>query len=235
MRTWTTRAVRRRLAARGFELRRSAAERRSRLIASHGIDLVVDVGAAGGSFGREVRAHGYAGRIVSFEPLSESYDALASSIARDPLWEARQCALGEDAGEAVLHVAGNLDSSSLLPMLDAHLEAAPTTAEVRTETVRVSTLDAEFAGLDARAPYLKVDTQGFEGPVLRGGPRLLDAVVGLQLELSFVPLYDGGMLIDEAIAFAYDHGFRLASVEQGFAASDGRILQIDGVFFRPSE
>ena len=55
---------------------------------------------------------------------------------------------------------------------------------------------------------------------------------GIQLELSFVPLYAGGMLIDEAIATAYDAGFRMVSVEQGWAAATGQMLQADGVFFR---
>ncbi|RZI85429.1 MAG: gsc-like protein, partial [Microbacterium sp.] len=56
--------------------------------------------------------------------------------------------------------------------------------------------------------------------------------VGLQLELSFVPLYEGGMLADEAISMAYDAGFHLEVIEQGWAARTGQMLQADGIFFR---
>jgi hypothetical protein len=40
------------------------------------------------------------------------------------------------------------------------------------------------------------------------------------------------MLIDEAISTAYAAGFQMVSVEQGWAASTGQMLQADGVFFR---
>ena len=56
--------------------------------------------------------------------------------------------------------------------------------------------------------------------------------MGIQLELSFIPLYDGGMLVDEAVAWAYEQGFHLVNVEQGYAAPSGEILQVDGVFVR---
>ena len=68
----------------------------------------------------------------------------------------------------------------------------------------------------ATKPFLKIDTQGFEREVLAGGAQTLETCVGLQLELSFVPLYSGGMLVDEAISFAYDQGFRMVAVAQGF-------------------
>ena len=58
--------------------------------------------------------------------------------------------------------------------------------------------------------------------MLAGGAQTLDRCVGLQLELSFVPLYSGGMLVDEAISFAYDHGFRMVALAQGFTPPDRR-------------
>jgi hypothetical protein len=47
-----------------------------------------------------------------------------------------------------------------------------------------------------------------------------------------VPLYDGGMLADEAISWAYGQGFHLVGIEQGYTAPSGEILQVDGVFVR---
>lgn len=221
------------LARRGFEVRRHPARRRQAMLAKQGVDLVIDVGAAGGGYGTSLREHGYSGRIVSFEPLSAAYSRLSDAIAGDRLWTGRNLALGSSAGEAIINVATNSDSSSLLPMRDEHRKAAPDVDYIGQETITVARLDdlPDVLG-DATKPFLKVDTQGFEREVLAGAPETVTRLVGLQLELSFVPLYDGGMLVDEAVSWAYQHGFHLVGIEQGYAAPTGEILQVDGVFVR---
>lgn len=219
---------------RGFEIRKHPAVRRQAMFGARGVDLVLDVGAADGGFGRQLRQFGYAGRIVSFEPIAATYERLSAQIAGDASWTARRHALGDEAGEAEINVASNSTSSSLLPMLDTHREAEPSVDYVRTETIRIERLDDvsdEVFG-SARAPFLKIDTQGFERPVLAGAEKSLPRCVGLQLELSFVPLYEGGMLVDEAISWAYDAGFHLEVIESGWASPTGQMLQADGIFFR---
>ena len=75
-----------------------AAIRRARLLAWQGIDVVIDVGANAGQYGRSVREGGYDGRIVSFEPLSAAFEQLASATSDDGRWECRQLALEVLAG-----------------------------------------------------------------------------------------------------------------------------------------
>jgi FkbM family methyltransferase len=232
-----TRVVLEQLARRGFVVRRHLAVRRQALLARHGVDVVLDVGAAVGEYGRELRAFGYTGRIVSFEPMATPYAALAAAAATDPSWTTRRCALGREPGRAPIHVASNSDSSSLLPMTDRHRSAAPQVDYVATEEVAVERLD-DLAddvlptGAAAATAFLKLDTQGFERDVLAGAGETLPRVAGLQLELSFVPLYDGGPLVHEMVTFAYDHGFRMVGVDPGFAAPGGAVLQAEGLFFR---
>lgn len=224
----------RQLGQRGFALLRHPSARRQRMLARHRVDLVLDVGAAGGGYGQDLRAFGYRGTIVSFEPMQAAYERLSAARATDEQWLAHRCALGSTAGTAEINVASNSDSSSLLPMDERHLAAAPTVGYVGTETVEVARLDDVAAvHLEShRRPFLKLDTQGFEKQVLEGGPTTLERCVGLQMELSFVPLYSGGMLVDEAVALAYAAGFHLVGIEPGFADADGQALQADGVFFR---
>lgn len=222
------------LARRGVDVRRHPAARRQRLLARHGVDVVLDVGAARGGYGRQLRDHGYRGRIISFEPMRAAYERLVAEIGDDPAWSARHTALGAEAGTATIHVASNSDSSSFLPMLDDHLEASPETTYVGEEEVAVAQLDdlADDLLPAGCTPFLKIDTQGFERAVLEGAGHTLARCAGLQLELSFVPLYEGGMLVDEAVSWAYGQGFVLAGFEQGFAAPTGETLQVDGVFVR---
>ena len=226
--------VMRGLARRGLALQRHPGWRRQRLLTEHGVDLVLDVGAARGGYAQELREFGYRGRIVSFEPIAAAYTDLKAASAGDPDWACVHSALGGTAGKQTINIASNSDSSSLLPMSDEHRSAAPQVDYVGTEEISVARLDdvAPEHLAPASRPFLKIDTQGFEREVLAGGAETLPKCVGLQLELSFVPLYSGGMLVDEAISFAYDHGFRMVAFAQGFTDPSGAMLQADGVFFR---
>lgn len=202
------------------------------------IDLVLDVGANTGQFASEIRQGGYAGRIVSFEPLSQAHAELQQSSAGDPLWDAYpRCALGDHDGEVQINIAGNSQSSSILPMLESHRSAAPESAYQGKEIVPIKTLDT-VAGQylkDARAAFLKIDTQGFEWQVLDGARDTLPHIKGILVELSLVPLYEGQHLWREIIDRLEAAGFTLWAFNPVFSdQASGRTLQVDGVFYRTS-
>lgn len=222
------------LADRGFVIQRHPAARRQALLRRSRVDLVVDVGAATGEYGRELRRFGYRGAIVACEPMAAPFARLREAAAGDPGWTVLQVAAGEESGSAEINVASNSDSSSLLPMGERHLAAAPEVTYERTETIEVRRLDELVAESFPAAdrPFLKVDTQGFEKQVLAGGSSFVERCVGLQLELSLVPLYDGGMRVDEAMDLVYGLGFHLVGFEKGLTDADGLLLQGDGVFAR---
>jgi len=224
----------------GLDVRRYPAHSpgylRARALASHDTDVVLDVGANLGQYGNELRSFGYRGRIVSFEPLQEPFRQLSLRADGDDSWLTINCALGQDPTEVVMHVAANNgESSSVLPMLDSHVSAAPYAQYVGTETVQQLRLDEAVGDLlsDGSRAFLKCDVQGYEKHVLAGGPDVLKHAVGVELELSFVPLYDGGMLYLEAIGLLEEYGFALHSLFPFFSdPTTGRLLQGDGVFFR---
>lgn len=201
------------------------------------VNVVLDVGANSGQFGTALRRAGYTGRIVSFEPLSGPFAVLQRKAAADQLWDCRQCALGDADQTITINVAGNAGaSSSVLPMLKSHQDAFPPANYVGTEQVPINRLDsvaAEFLE-PADVLFLKIDVQGFERQVLAGGMQTVnDRCVGMQLELSFIPLYQGDMLIHEAVGLVYSLGFRLTGLLPGFTdPRNGRMLQADGIFFR---
>ncbi|MFZ4810223.1 MAG: FkbM family methyltransferase [Ilumatobacteraceae bacterium] len=228
-------SINRLLGRKGLELRRSDAYRRACLLRHHRIDLVFDVGAARGMYGRELRKSGYEAVIVSFEPLDDAFARLQRESSDDPKWHVRQNALGATTGDLVINIAGNSDSSSLLPMLDRHTAAAPTTSYVGAQTVSLRRLD-ELAGewMDsASRVLLKIDTQGFERDVLEGANGIINDIWGVQIELTFEPLYEGGMLFDEAIELLLSRGFVLQGLEPGFRdPANQQLLQADGLFFR---
>lgn len=200
------------------------------------IDLVLDVGANRGQFASEIRQAGYLGRIVSFEPLSHAHVELQQSCAADATWDAYpRCALGEHSGEVEINVAGNSFSSSIFPMLESHLEAAPESAYLGKELVPIKTLDdvARLYVEGARSPFLKIDTQGYEWAVLEGAQETLPKIQGLLVELSLVPLYDGQHLWMDVIERLEAAGFILWAFQPEFSdPASGRTLQVDGIFYR---
>jgi FkbM family methyltransferase len=207
------------------------------MLASHAVNLVFDVGANVGQFGRELRWHvGYRGRIVSFEPMHAAHAGLTKAAARDPLWEvAARAAVGSNPGIITINVAQNSVSSSVLPMLESHVSAHPPSRYGGTETapvVRLDELAPQYLRPDSVA-FLKIDTQGYESEVLRGATDTLERVVGVQLELSLVPLYAGQQLMPELIEFMQRAGFELWAIAPAFAdPQSGRMLQVDATFFR---
>lgn len=221
----------------GWELRRldaSFAERQRTLLAAS--DLVVDVGANAGQFGSDVRAQGYTGRLVSFEPERDAYTGLVAASAADPSWEARRMALADRDGEAALTVAANSVSSSLLPMLEEHVRAAPASRPVGTQLVETSTLDAELAGMPGQAWFLKLDVQGAESVVLQGGPRTMTRVTAVRVELSLRPLYDGQADFLDLLGTLYGLGFEVCHLLPGFRdRRTGDLLQADALLRRRAE
>lgn len=210
-------------------------ERRRRLLRSLGVDLIIDVGANDGEYGSAVRRMGYRNRIISFEPLSEPFERLASRTAADPRWDAIHSAIGPSPGPATINVAANRGaSSSFLPILDELVHSAPEAMYVGIEHVTIQRLDQACAKAvdEAAATFLKADVQGYEIHVLESATGILPQVVGLQLEMSLVPLYVGAPTLESVLERVRAMGFSLVGLEPGFAAADGRLLQADGLFER---
>jgi FkbM family methyltransferase len=225
----------------GWDVRRSSYpsaedELLSRFLEVVRPDTVLDVGANFGQYGHTLRKCGFAGRIVSFEPLASVHARLASAAARDGNWLVMPaCALGRAAGEARINVAKNLLSSSLLPMRDTHLRAAPESGFVADEPIRVARLDDLVPPLltDTSRVLLKIDTQGYEEEVLAGAARVLTHVTAMQLELSVAPLYEGAPDLRRMLELCEGLGFRLHGLIPGFyELKSGRLLQMDGLFRR---
>jgi FkbM family methyltransferase len=207
------------------------------LLREHRIGLVLDVGANEGEYGGMLRQAGYQGRIVSFEPLAGPGRALRRKADADPHWTVLPYALGEESGTVTINVSGNRGaSSSVLPMLDRHSEAAPHARYTGTEEVRLRRLDElwpELVTADERV-FLKLDVQGYEAQVLRGAGSHPKECHGLQIETSFVPLYEGSMLLRETLALAQGElGMTPMAVIPGYIdPRTGQMLQADFVLFR---
>jgi len=220
----------------GFDIYRESFKRRFvHALLLHGVDTVLDIGANVGQFGQELRRADFAGRIISVEPLSDAATALQRLAAGDRGWTVERAAVGDTVGTLTMNVAANSVSSSALPMLERHADAAPQSRYVATEEVPATTVDAlvDKHGIRPETTLLKIDVQGYEEQVLAGAAASLDRFTAVRTEMSLVPLYDGQALFADILTALDSHGFDLWQLEPGFVEpSTGRLLQADGVFFR---
>ena len=225
----------------GFELRRFSVEQSENarfisMLRTHNVNLIFDVGANAGQFGVLLREIGFDGKIISFEPLSDARESLLNISRNDPMWQiALQTAIGEENGEIEIQIAGNSQSSSVLDMLDTHVRAAPDSKYIGKEKVALRTLDSIAPDyMDSNSiSFIKIDTQGYETQVMNGAKKLMSQIVGLQVEISLVPLYKGQCLFDEMLKKLKNDGFELWSISTVFSdPNTAQLLQVDATFFR---
>lgn len=208
------------------------AHRLARTLRSRGIHTVLDIGANVGQFGSQLRFAGYAGDIVSVEPLDGAFAELQKRTAKDARWRCVRAGAGREGETVIINVAANSFSSSILPMTDAHLSAAPGSGYISTQKVELRSVESLMGDADPARTLLKIDTQGFEREVLDSAGAVLEQIAAVQIELSFVELYVGQMLYDDTVARMRDAGLSPWSFEPGISSEDGRLLQCDGLFVR---
>ncbi|HEX5224237.1 MAG TPA: FkbM family methyltransferase, partial [Solirubrobacteraceae bacterium] len=180
-------------------------------------DLFVDVGANVGFYTMLAARRG--ARVEAFEPTPEACVVLERGIALNSvgsLAQVHRAACGSEAGTA--RFTTGLDISNHLvgdqePGID----------------VPVVTLDAELAGTDPGIAMLKVDAEGHDLDVLRGGLRTIERL----LPVILVEIWTGGagpLALLERYGyrpFTYDPAARaLGEIRPGVRKGGGNMLMI---------
>lgn len=225
----------------GFDIRRhnilnSCSLHQSILLKKLKIDQVVDIGANSGQYALGLRSSGYSGKLLSIEPLSGPHNELSLKAKNDQNWIVyKRCAVGSFDGEIMINQSANSVSSSLLPMLDAHIQASSDSAYIGQELTPICRLDSILAEMNVLKGkvLLKIDTQGYEYEVLMGSTAALNHTRCIIIELSLQQLYEGQKDWIEIVAFLKSIGFSLWGLHPVFGDIDlGRLLQVDGIFLR---
>jgi FkbM family methyltransferase len=202
-------------------------------LTSRNIEIVLDVGANAGQFGRWLRHRGYDGRIISLEPIAALYARLRHEARDDKLWETHQIAAGESPGSLEINISDVSQFSSFLEQTCVAQRLFDSSRPSTTESVQMTTLDQFTSDLRGNI-FLKVDTQGYEETVLRGSQQLLQRLCGVQLELPIIHLYRGTWTLTRAIEYMKERGFIIGQLAPvSFAPGDGTCLvEVDATFRR---
>lgn len=219
-------------------LSRLASEQKLRHLLHHfSIDLVVDIGANRGQFAQSLRCLGYAGEIVSFEPITRHCDELAEACRADGCWTVHRCAIGAVEATLPLNVYADSQFSSLHRVNTAGTAEFASFTEIdHVETVPVRPLDAlwpEITGGRTRRVLIKTDTQGHERDVLAGATKSLAAAHVLLTEAAIIPIYEDAARFDELAALLAQQSYKLSALFPiSFRAADLALIELDCFFVR---
>lgn len=204
-----------------------------RLFAWAKVDCVFDVGANVGQYATMLRKDvGFKGAIVSFEPVPENAALLRDVARKDKLWFIEEVALSDSTGQRPFNVAKDTQASSLnssglgvTAMVGAHFAVARQ-CQVRTELLSVAY--SEYARkLQFKRPFLKMDTQGHDLKVVTGAGSTLNNFIGLQSELSIIPLYEETPDFKTALGILENTGFALSAIVPNNAGHFPYLFELD--------
>ena len=191
------------------------------------IDLVLDVGANQGQFSSELRAIGYKGFIVAFEPVQSAYHILQKRFANDEHWLGYNFALGDESSTTQINVPCETTMSSLLDFVDEN-------RQIEKQQVEVKKLDDIFDEITRAAKpktgiFLKMDTQGYDAAVFQGACQVVSdgKIAGLMSELSVLPIYKNMTNYLDALSTYERAGFCIHNLTVVNRTSKGEILELN--------
>jgi FkbM family methyltransferase len=198
-----------------------------RLLAGIDRPVVFDVGARVGEYVIRFNTLLPDCEIHAFEPSPRSFEELRVSIAGIPAVNLVPAGVGASPGEMTLLENADANLTSFLrPDVSAWGHVA------RETVVPVVTLDGYCAeqGVE-HIDLLKIDAQGFDLEVLKGGAELISAgrVHLILVELNFASMYIGQARVDEILGYMLDRRYQLVDLYD-MAHRDGLAGWCDALF-----
>ena len=225
-------------------LRRFLSEWRTRPLKRFLHDLrigLVDVGARGGL---EPRWQFIQDNVAAFmfEPEEHASQALEDSeyIERN-----FNVGLGSSESESLFNLCRDPAVSSLLEPNDRLLSRFPNSRRfdvVAKKKINLSTLDKCLLGQRQRCDFIKLDTQGTELEILKGGAELLKStVIGLEIEVEFLQIYRDQSLFGDICTYLAPIGYEFLDFinlyrwERKKFTDFGQTIFADALFLRSPE
>ena len=202
---------------------------------------LVDVGARGGleprwrQIERNIKA-------FLFEPDERSRRDLVSIGYVEEIFP---IGLGSIENTGTINLCQDPGVSSLLMPRHTFLSQFPNPKRfdvVANESINVSTLDKCLVARDDECDFIKIDTQGTELDILKGGESLLDSpIIGLEIEVEFIQLYEAQPLFGDVCSYLGGKGYEffdfvnICRWEREKFSLFGQAVFGDGLFLRPPE
>jgi len=162
---------------------------------------ILDIGAANHKIDNRWRFLNHQIEVILFEPDYRSYVDLKSKC-----YEVYTCALGSKSETRNVNLTKKAECSSFFVPNIEFLKNFPNKERwdiIEKINVNVRTLDSFKLDVD----FVKLDTQGSELDILKGGTKTLKNTLGLEVEVSFIEIYKNQPLFGEINNFLLEYGF----------------------------
>lgn len=220
------------LARSGYEIRRTTKDLDSmtggfeRLASRLEVGSVIDVGASNGSWSTLARRYFPHARYLLIEAQGDPHGrALARLVQTDPLIQYVIAAAGDHEGTV------HFDATDPLGGVASREPTGPNDI-----VVPMTTIDTEVERRELPPPYLvKLDTHGFEVPILEGAATTLGRTSLLVVESYNFELQPGSLRFHDMCVYLEARGMRCIDlVDVLHRPSDGALWQFD-LFFVPTD
>ena len=197
---------------------------RLRHVAKQGFhpEVIYDIGAAEGAWARRASAIWPNARIIGFEPNESRVPELEATRALIPNFSYQRCLLGSTIADVEY-----VDSRDQTSLYDRAAVGPKVIAPMRT-------LDSLLAdGVIPRPTFMKLDVQGYELEVLKGGQAALAAAQAVLLEVSVYHLAPEMPLVLDVLNYMDANGFLWYDIVGLLRRqSDDAMGQMDLLFLR---
>jgi FkbM family methyltransferase len=188
------------------------------------VNTIVDVGAAQGHWSLMARQFWPEATYVLFEPLTERRRELEHLAKTTANFHFIPAAAGKEKGTVHFIIADDLDGSGIASDID----------NPKVRAVDVVSIHEQIKKRNISGPYLiKLDTHGFELPILEGCAQILPEVSMFIIECYGFQIANGSLLLHEMCRHMESLGFRLYNIADVMhRAKDGAFWQCDAFFIR---
>jgi FkbM family methyltransferase len=189
--------------------------------------IVIDVGAYTGEWTTTFKSIFPTAKVLMFEPQKSKQSKLSALADSDPGISFQSKLLGASSLERVKFYESETTSSVLTETTKS--EQAATWLSMTT--LDEATQNTEFAHPD----FLKLDVQGYELEVLKGGTQALAAAQAVLMEVNLLEVIEGAPLFHETVAFMAARDFRVYDICSFIRRPcDAALWQMDVVFVKES-
>lgn len=195
---------------------------------------ILDVGAHEGAFSRGAREIFTEASILMIDALAEQRPALADLCRELGNADYLIAMLGDRDTEAASFFVVNTELRPDLVKTGSSKYRENSNFPMEERELPQRTLGSIVAARGVSFQLLKLDVQGAELDVIRGLGSHLSNVEVILMEMSLVEYNKGAPLIDVILSELRQVGFVLYDIVEEHRYVDGPLLQIDGIFVRPT-